>query len=415
MRHGKGKRAWWAVAAAVPLALAAAGTMPLVGSQAAVGWGPIVTISGPDTYSGANVAVDREGNATAVWRADQGGVWAARRVVGRGWRAPVRIGRGNSPHVDVDGAGVVTALWQGHGPGRAVWSARRTSTGWKAPVRVSEPVPAMDRDCNAGTYHADLAVGAGGTVAASWEWGSWDCGPLQLQVAVRPAGQQWRIPKTLAHWASESKVGVDRSGNVTVAYAKDGIQVVRKPVGRPWTTPKQLGPANIEVELAVNPAGAAVVLLGYPALKAVRRPVRGPWGAPVTLAGYASDRVVALDGAGTATVAYTSGVYNLDNRVLARRQPAGKPWQPATEVAAAGSSPGRLAIGNDAAGRVSLAWQRGGVRAAFRPVRGPWGRPTLVAPESWTNPDLGMAGDGDTVVVWVSDEDRTQARIRNAG
>lgn len=415
MRHVKSTRAGCAVAVVVPLALAAVGTLPMVGAQAAVGWGPIVTISGPDTYSGARVAVDRKGNATAVWRADQGGVWAARRVVGKGWKSPVRVGRGNTPDVGVDGAGVVTALWRGHGPGYAIWSARRTSTGWKAPVRVSAPVPTMDRECNAMTYRHDLAVGAGGTVAASWEWGSWDCGPVRLQVAVRPDGRSWRAPKVLASWGAESQVGVDRAGNVTAAYAKDGIQAVRKPVGRPWTARRRLGPANIEVELAVNPAGAAVALLGYPELKAVRRPARGPWGAPVKLAADASDRVVALDGAGTATVAYTTGVYNLNNRVMARRQPAGKPWQPAREVAAAGASPGRLAIGNDAAGDVALAWQRGGVRAAFRPVRGPWERPALVAPGAWTNPDLGMAGDGDTVAVWVSDAKRTQARIRNAG
>jgi hypothetical protein len=416
MRHDTSTRTWCAVAAVVPVALAAVGTLPVVGAQAAVGWGPIVTISGPDTYSGARVAVDRKGNATAVWRAEPGGVWAARRVVGKGWRAPVRIGRGNDPRVGVDGAGVVTALWRGGAPGYAIWSARRTATGWKAPVRVSEPAPDMAPECNAMTYRHDLAVGAGGAVTASWEWGSWDCGPLQLQVAIRPDGRPWRAPKTLTSWGADSQVGVDRAGNVTVAYSKDGIQVVRKPVGRPWTAPKRLGPEDIEVELAVNPAGAAMALIGYPELKAVRRPVSGPWGTPVQLAAYASDRVVALDGAGTATAAYTTDVNLLDVRVMARRQPAGKPWRAAAEVAPAAGQVGRLAIGTNAAGHVALTWQRSGVRAAFRPVGGPWGSPTLVALQRWTNPDLGLAGDGDTVAVWVSDPDRrTQARIRNAG
>ncbi len=414
MKRVENTRARWAVAAAATLAMATAGTLPVVEAQAAVGWGPIVTISGPDTYSGARVAVDRKGNATAVWRADGGGVWAARRVVGKGWRAPVRIGRGNAPDVGVDGAGVVTALWQGFGPGYAIWSARRAPTGWKAPVRVSEPAPRLDRDCNAMNYRPDLAVGAGGTVAASWEWGSWDCGPLRLQVAIRRPGTSWRTPRTLATWGADSQVGVDRAGNVTMAYSKDDILAVRKPVGRPWTAPRRLGP-NSEVELAVNPAGAAVALIGYPELEAVRRPARGPWGAPVTLAADASDRVVALDGAGTATVGYTTGEFNLNNRVLARRQPAGEAWRPAAEVAAAGGMVSGLTIGNDAAGRVALAWQRGGVKSAFRPLGGPWAGPTLVAAGTWTNPDLGLAGDGDTVVVWVSNASRTQARIRNAG
>lgn len=73
-----------------------------------------------------DVAVDSNGNATAVWRGS-GAVWASRQGVGGGWSLVETIGGdGSRPKVVIGPGGDITVVWRQFGP----VSNRFTSGAW---------------------------------------------------------------------------------------------------------------------------------------------------------------------------------------------------------------------------------------------------------------------------------------------
>jgi hypothetical protein len=98
------------------------------------GWSGATRIESSDTQSVSfpQIAVDARGNAIAWWSQIEGvvlSVWANRYIVGRGWGTaiPIETGSGTAsePHVAIDRGGNAIAVWIQHdGTGQRVWTNR---------------------------------------------------------------------------------------------------------------------------------------------------------------------------------------------------------------------------------------------------------------------------------------------------
>lgn len=113
--------------------------------------------------SGADIAVDEQGNALAVWRQRTDGrhdIWANRYTPNGGWGTAQRIenrdaGAASVPVLALDGSGRAMAVWsQDDGSLRHIWVNRYTpGAGWgtarilqgDTTVRAGSPALAMDR------------------------------------------------------------------------------------------------------------------------------------------------------------------------------------------------------------------------------------------------------------------------------
>jgi len=88
------------------------------------------------------VAIDRQGNVTAVW-GENTGIWANRFTTDAGWGTAEWIGDGGSATVDMDGSGNAIAVWTHTGwqddvPTSAVVSSRfSVESGWGPPEVLS--------------------------------------------------------------------------------------------------------------------------------------------------------------------------------------------------------------------------------------------------------------------------------------
>ena len=152
-------------------------------------WGRPVTLSDRGQHTAhAQVAVNWRGTAVVVWELSDAwgfprGVQAARRPSGGAWGRPVTLSEPDSfaggAQVAVDGQGIATAVWSSSAVGSPVQTARRPAGGaWGRPVTVSDPGQ------NAG--RAQVAVDGQGTAVAVWEQS--DGTSYRVQAARRPAG-----------------------------------------------------------------------------------------------------------------------------------------------------------------------------------------------------------------------------------
>lgn len=98
------------------------------------GWSGAIRIESSDAHGVwlPQVAVDARGNAIAWWSQSEGAVfsvWANRYIVGRGWGSamPIETGSGTAsePHVAIDRRGNAIAVWIQHdGTSQRVWTNR---------------------------------------------------------------------------------------------------------------------------------------------------------------------------------------------------------------------------------------------------------------------------------------------------
>jgi hypothetical protein len=155
------------------------------------------------------VAIDARGNVTAVFDDARYRIHAARRVVGRGWLASVRI------------------------------SADQRQRGWP-----------------------EVVVDARGNATATWI--GWR---YQLMVASRPRYRHWSPSVSLAAPVGEGLLGVDRAGTVVVVYTHynvhtattSAIRTRSKPPHGAWEPSETIVPADGNDrylgEMAMNPRG----------------------------------------------------------------------------------------------------------------------------------------------------------------
>jgi hypothetical protein len=285
-------------------------------------------------------AIDPAGDAVAVWQVCSkvcpGAVWAAVRPAGGSWSAPQRLTApgeyASTPRVALDRAGDAVAVWTAVGSaglGSLVRAAVRTAAAgaWSAPETLSaagpgnavdEPQAAFDaagdalaawpafadgkwlvqtaeRSAATGNWSAAqdlpgttegrqvlqlaLAVEAAGGAAAIWRRGSEGQPPAVVQASVRSGvGGSWSAPSTLysRRYAGAPAVALDGAGNA-VAVWQDPVYTepyichdrcrfeppivlaaARPAASGTWSAPQSW--RGGEPQVAVDPGGDAVAV-----------------------------------------------------------------------------------------------------------------------------------------------------------
>jgi Ca2+-binding RTX toxin-like protein len=286
------------------------------------------------------LAMDRLGNAVAVWQRSNGQdgvVQAAVRPAGGRWSEPKDLSAPGdsafSADVAVD-AGQVTAVWLILRDRRTiVQSSSRTIAGdWTPAATLSGPV--------GNTSAPAVAMDDHGGAVASWLWSNG--GFLVVQAASHAAAGGWSEPQVLSgpgRSASRPQVVVDGNGNVIVGWARyngswTAAQVAERPAGGTWRPAHDLshrGGNTYGVDLAINRRGDAVAtwiqsqLAASGDLWSAFRPARSrSWSGPIPVSDSweGLQARAAIDEAGNATVVW-AGSFSIS----ASFRPVGEAWQ----------------------------------------------------------------------------------------
>jgi hypothetical protein len=267
------------------------------------------------------VAVDPQGNATAVWQRSDGAnyiVQSASRPAGGAWSAPLDLSAaGHSafyPQVAVDPQGNATAVWQrSDGSNEIIQSSERPAGGvW------SEP-PDNLSEIGQDAAFPQVAVDPQGNATAVWNRGS--PGNEVVQSSERPAGGAWSEPLDLSTAAAGlAQVAIDQQGNATAVWGHwDGedwiIQSSGRPAGGAWSEPLDLSAAGHSAfypQVAVDPQGNAAAVWfrtdgSNSIIQSSGRPAGGAWSAPLDLSAaeqYARAPQVAIDPQGNAAAVW---------------------------------------------------------------------------------------------------------------
>jgi RTX calcium-binding nonapeptide repeat (4 copies) len=303
-------------------------------------WGSAERISTPALATESpRVAMDKAGNALAVWQRSSGHdsvVQAAVRPAGGVWSEPEDLSGPGEVAFNADvaaKAGRMIAVWTVLRERRTVVvSSSRTVAGSWAPVQtISGPV--------GNTSAAVVAVDDHGAAVASWRWS--DGAFLVVQAAVRSKDGLWSAPEVLSgpgRSASLPQVAMDASGDAIVAWLRNNgswtaAQVAYRTAAGDWEAMHNLserGGNARRLDLAMNSRGDAVVLWTQTKLRAGAdlwssfRPAGSRrWSrAPLTATWYGLDGRVALDEQGNATAIWAGS-----NTISASFKPVGEAWQ----------------------------------------------------------------------------------------
>jgi hypothetical protein len=178
------------------------------------------------TANSPQVVVDPQGDATAVWESSSSSspltVRAARRAAGGDWVADGDLSPGFSPQVAVDAHGNATAVWTSPGlpSGTLVRSSSRTATGpWSAPLDLASSSTADDS-----VGYPGVAVDQQGNVTAIWARQS--SSDVIAEAKHRVVGGAWSTPSVnLSVGRTINAIpaaGVDPQGDVTMVWSSSG-------------------------------------------------------------------------------------------------------------------------------------------------------------------------------------------------
>jgi hypothetical protein len=351
------------------------------------------------------LAADSAGNAVAVWRGstfDSTEVWA--RVFDRssGWGAAERLAvtgdNTDPPAVALDEQGNATALWgQGTGPAYEAAAARYHDHVWTATETLSR---AADGPVN----RIALAASPDGTAYAAWE--QYGASP---QVFVGLYQGTWTGPQRLDLGRGNApRLAASAAGALLVWGETDsgGIRTVSiwtRAYHGSWGAPTELGtvPGDLwEPRAAFRDDGTAVAIWGAGGGPVwASRSLSAGWTTAERIeAGAASEPDLAL-----ATDGAPVGVYYLGGSAW-RSEGGVTGWTKALLQNADGDF-GKGRPGVAAAGPLTVAaWETlGDIWVAAR--RGVWGPPTRVASSderTQANPVVAVSADGTTFTAWRS-------------
>ncbi|MEI6687882.1 MAG: hypothetical protein WCN97_00825 [Thermoleophilia bacterium] len=393
-------------AATVIAALAFAVSMAVVlassSSAEAVTWGAPVDVAATTGNSSQQIAVAPDGAATAVWSHFDGTnyiIQAATRPAGSNTWGTLDVlsvtGQNNTyPQIAIAADGSATAIWASDD---RICAATRPagSNTWGPPVEISM--------VSTFAYLPQIAIAADGAATAVW-YADDGSGGYVIQAATRPAGGSWPDP------AVDTPVNLSVVGEISfyseIAIASDGSATVV------WQHSE--GPSGYSIQAATRPAGS------------------NTWGAPAVLSATGEDAQnpqIAIASDGTATVVWQRQDGLSVNSIQAATRPAGSnTWGIPAVLSAMGEDARypKLAIASD--GSATVVWHNtdgfavNSIQAATRPAgSNTWGTSSelYVTLEDAQNPQIAIAFDGSTTVVWAHEDvysaHTVQAATRPAG
>ena len=368
-----------------------------------------------------SVAVDSQGDVTAVWLDSDGvhaSVLAAARPAGGAWPAPVELsGTGltaEEPSVAVDPRGDATAVWVRHDATHEIVQAAVRPAGgmWHSPVDVTTAQDLED---------PEVAVDSRGDAIVVWDV---DNVTNVVQAAVRPTGGAWQAPIDLsptADGAVDPQVAFDAHGNATAVWqlragSSDVVQAATRPTGGTWQAPVDVSAPGQDADpnLAIDPAGDAIAAWDWYdgtnfIIRAAVRPVGSRvWRSPVDLSAAGNSSYlpqVAVDQQGDAIAVWLNdGTHAI---VQAAVRPAGQTWRPRTDLSSADESADNAHVAFDAHGNATAVWTLDDgisdiAQAASRPAGGAWQTPVDLSAngEDAVHPQLAVDRQGNATAVW---------------
>jgi len=321
------------------------------------------------------VAIDPEGDTVAVWTATVGAekvIEAVSRPAGGSWSPPAVVSTGgglsSEAQVAIDAQGEAVAVWDQSAAGKEfVRSSSRPSGGaWSAPVDVSLT--------GSGVSEPTVGVDADGDAVSVW--GYYDGTNHIIQSSTRPPGGPWSAPVGVSppgEDPEELSLEVDPRGDAVAVwenYLGLGALVAGayRPSGGPWSASSVLSaPAEVAFEptVAIGATGEAAVVWnaegGTGALvRAVTRPADGSWSTPLDVSAAGENTLgpeVAVEPGGNA-VAVWSLVDGMGSALQAATMPApGAGWSPPVQVSAHAAGFDQVALAADAEGDALAVWE----------------------------------------------------------
>ena len=344
------------------------------------GWGAPVDLSEPElegeVVPGAHnaespqIAVDRNGNVTVLWERYAGTktiLQSVDRPAGGSWTTPADIGEVNlgaapEPWIAVDWEGNTTAVWK---KGEVIQSAFRPFAGsWGAPIPISGDE----------SFVPQAAMDARGDTTAVWM--HFDGSHYVVESAYRPEGGEWESPTLVSQPGEEAgnpHVALDAKGDSLVVWNGHGedsesVRAAYRPVGGSWGSSVDVsseGEHVQELHDAVDPEGNAIVVWAgdtgetgaYSIAHAAYKPVGGEWEAPTELStdgGNAFPSDVVFDTSGNAAIVWQRSEGS-SNVVQAAYRPAGEEWEPAVDLSEGGKQGMDAVVVLDAPGEATAA------------------------------------------------------------
>ena len=416
-----------------PAGASAADWLPQVNAS------PVIPNSSKYGGSIQDVAVDAQGEATAVWvvwaehEAEPEILEAATRPAGGPWSAPVQISQAGeqplSPKVVVNSNGDAAVVWFGYGNGakEVVRAATRPAGGaWSQPVALS--------DVNGYSSEPDIAIDPQGNATAVWTTGPQNQYGF-VQTATHPAGGAWSQPVALSDESAAAAVprlAADSEGNLTAIWDLGGeegiIQSKTRPAGSEWSS----AAVNVSDEdglsssprIATDDQGAVTAVWqqkdihgasGFHYFVQTARLESGTWTDPLTISredGLAMNPELAVDPDGNATVVWEWGplATGTAGGLQARSGSSDGSWGPIVYMST--SSGGLLEPGEsgvqllaDAQGNITAIWEGWTapnyiVRTARRSAAGTWSSPITLSTGNTLFPRIAVDPQGTVTAVW---------------
>jgi len=309
-------------------------------------------VPGAHDASDPRIAVDRNGNVTVIWERYAGAslmlLQAVERPAGGSWTAPVDIaefsqGAAPEPWIAVDWEGNATAVWK---QGEVITSSFHPFAGsWGEPTQLSGEK----------SFTPQATMDARGDTTVVWMHN--DGSHYVVESAYRPEGGAWEAPTLVSEPGEEGgnpQVALDAKGDSLVVWrgAVGGEEFVRaayRPQGALWSPATNVSSPGEHVESlrdAVDPNGNAIVAWSGDMSKegehgiahAAFKPAEGSWEAPVGLSasgGNAFPSDVVFDISGNAALIWQrwDGTTDL---IQATYRPAGGEWEPAVDLSEEG-------------------------------------------------------------------------------
>ena len=322
------------------------------------------------------IAVDAAGNATAVWRINDGSnfiIQASTKRVDESWQDPENLSAdgydANTPQIAVNAAGNATAVWTiNDGSNFIIQAKTKLVDGiWQDLNNLSTP----------GRTAREPQIAMDATGNATAVWAEDDGSNYIVQARTKPFGESWQDIATLSdagQSAREPQIAVDADGNATAVWVRYNgseyiIQASTKRVGESWQDPENLSADGYDTsvpQIAVNAAGdAAAVWVGSDGsneiIQATTKPFGESWQDPVDLSEAGRNNVapqiaVNADGNATAVWVRDDGSHYI---VQAKTKPFGGSWQDIATLSEAGQDTRGPQIAVDAAGNATAVWIKG--------------------------------------------------------
>ena len=329
----------------------------------AFGTPQVISASGSGAFS-AHVAVDRAGNAVAVWARNDGQrsrIQASVRVAGGSFGTPQTLSASGAhafePRVAMAPGGTAVVVWyRAEGVYNRIQAAVRPPGGSFGAVQtLSAP--------NQGAFDPQVALDANGGAVAVWRRS--DGLRFRIEAATAPAGGTFGAPQVLSAAAADAfdpQVAVNPAGTAVAVWRRAAglsrVESATRPAGGAFGAAEQVSPADaaaLEPRVAVAASGLAVVVWRRAAAASSRvlaavRPANRPFAAPQVLSANgrrAFEPQIAIDPQTNAYAAWHAFDAEV-SKVESSRRRLGGLFAASEQIAAPGAIAPRLAAASGA-------------------------------------------------------------------